>query len=465
MRKTNYIALLLYFFTGIINAQEPMTLEKCRELALKNNKSIAIADRNKQKAEYSKKSYLANYFPKISASGNYLYTNVEMDKTIQGNYLPTFVPDPVTGQLVPNIMATGTDGNPVFNQYAYFPDMDISLDFSNTWTAGLQLEQPIFMGGKITSAYKMSKIGDDIAELNQQLTYADIIVKTDEAYWTYVQTNEILKVALSYQQVVKELLRNVQDAHEVGLKHKNDVFKVQVKANEAELQVRQAENGLRLSRKNLCHTIGLPLNNDITLPETVDSPDVVLIDNSANYTGRPEYAMLEKQIKLKEQEVRLTRSDFLPQIGIMANYGYINGVKLNGDKLFDRASFSAIASVKIPLFQWGEGYNKVRSVKAEREIFELQRDNIGEQMELELVQALDKCDESVMEVELTAHSLNQAHENMKMSADMYNAGMETLANYLEAQTIWQRAWMEHINAQTRQRLNQTYYLKTAGKLQ
>jgi outer membrane protein TolC len=42
--------------------------------------------------------------------------------------------------------------------------------------------------------------------------------------------------------------------------------------------------------------------------------------------------------------------------------------------------------------------------------------------------------------------------------------METLSNYLEAQTVWQRARMEHVNALTQQRLNQTYYLKATGKL-
>ena len=85
-------------------------------------------------------------------------------------------------------------------------------------------------------------------------------------------------------------------------------------------------------------------------------------------------------------------------------------------------------------------------------------------MELELAKAFDKCKESELEVRLTARSLEQAQENMKVSGDQYAEGMETLANYLEAQTVWQRARTEHINAQTRRRLNHTYYLKAAGIL-
>jgi outer membrane protein TolC len=85
-------------------------------------------------------------------------------------------------------------------------------------------------------------------------------------------------------------------------------------------------------------------------------------------------------------------------------------------------------------------------------------------MALELSRATDKCDESALEVDLTARSLEQAEENMRLSGQQYEAGMETLSAYLEARTVRQQARTEHINALTRQRLNQTYFLKAAGKL-
>jgi len=458
-------AFFLAFPAGSSYAQQVMTLERCRSLALENNKAIAIAARNSEIAGYTQKSYRTNYLPKLSVSGNYFYSNVTMRKTLPGNYLPTFVPDPATGQLTPNILTMAPDGSPIFKEYAYFPDMDIALKLSGTWMAGMRAEQPVYMGGKITSAYKMSQIGSELASLNQALTHAELIVKTDEAYWTCVQTSELVKLAISYQKVVTELLRNVQDAQEVGLRHKNDVLKVQVKVNEAELQVRKAENALALSRKNLLRLIGIPFDSAIVLPESFDEPSPIFRDRSSGtFDARPEYAMLEKQIELKEQQVRLVQSDFLPKVGVMANYGYLNGLMLNGDKLLDRASFFAVASVSVPIFQWGEGRHKVRAARAEREVVQMRRDDISEQMALELANALNKCDESDLEVQLTTRALAHAQENMKMSSDQYDAGMESLADLLEAQTVWQRAWMEHVNAKARQRIHHTCYLKATGQL-
>jgi outer membrane protein TolC len=454
-----------------ITAQDTITLEKCRELALENSKSAAIAARNKDKAAYTRKAYRANYFPKISASGSYLYTNLRVTEKIREAYLPTFVPNPVTGGLSPNVIAgpdgnpiIGPDGNPFFREYAYFPGMDFSLKLNNFWMAGLSAEQPIYTGGKITAAYRMAQTGDEIADLSRQLARQETIVQADEAYWTFVQTSEMLKVARSYREMLDELLRNVQDAEKAGLKHRNDVLKVQVKMNEAELKLRQAENGMLFSQKNLCRVMGLPFDIEVTLPASFGDYEFASPYCVPDYSSRPEYAMLEKQVTLKDQEIKLVRSDFLPRADVVAGYGYTSGLMLNDRRLFDRASFSVMASVSIPVFHWGEGRNKIRAAKAERAIARLQREDINEQMALELERAQDKCDESELEVELTVRSLEQAEENMNVSALQYKSGMETLSGYLEAHTAWQKASMEHVGALARRRLNHTYYLKASGEL-
>jgi outer membrane protein TolC len=456
-------AVVLTLMTGVVEAQEVMTLDKCRRLAMENNKSNAIAAKNEEKAGYLRLAYFANYFPKISASANYLYSNTQLNRTIAGGYLPTFVPDPATGELKPNILAMSPDGSPIFKEYAYSPDMNLSLKLGGTWTAGLSVEQPVYAGGKIRAAYRMTQTAETIARLNSQYTGTEIIVRTDEAYWTCIQMNELVKLAESYQTMLVELLRNVSAAQSAGLKHRNDVLKVQVKANEAELQLLKAENALRLSKKNLCHITGISSDVELVFPESFDA-----LDDEVSYGGtfdaRPEYAILSQQITLKQQQIDLTRSDFLPRVGIVANYGYMNGMKLNGTKLLNRASLSVIASVSVPLFQWGEGKNKIRAARTDLEIVRLERDDVGERMELEISRAIDKCVESAAEVKLTERSLQQSAENMKISSDQYREGMETLSDYLESQAVWQRAYMEHIDALTRQYLNRTYFLKATGKL-
>ena len=459
------LLLALSLYLPATMAQDTLTLARCREMALENNKQMAIAEQNQEKASALVKAYRANFLPKISATGLAYYTGMDNDLQIPVGDVQLFDPTSLDGSIPPAMQPIYEQLLPVLNQFSTvsIPPIGLHVDLNNTYSAGVKAEQPVFMGGKIVSAYKMAKTGRELAELNRHLAEAEVIVQTDEAYWLYVRACEMRKSAESYREVVAELQRVVDNAHEAGMKSQNYVMKVQVKLNEADLQVLRADNGVRLARMNLCHVIGLPLLSEVPLPETFDAP-LPHLKPEADVTARPEYALLGKQIELKEQEKNLTRSDFLPNIGVMGAYNYAYGVKLNNEPLFDQGAFSAVISVNIPLFQWGEGANKLRAAKTDIKIMELQREDATEQMQLELMQALNTYEEALLEVQFTAKSLGQAEENLKTSRNHYEAGMETLADYLEAQTMWQKASSDLIDAQASLNLSETRYLKAAGKL-
>ena len=495
--------------TSSSSGQQVLTLERSREMALKNNKQMAIAVEGTEMAGYNVKAYKSNFLPKISATGNYLLTTASLEKSVPAFHLPTYIPD-ASGELVPNILTT-VDGMPIFKEYAFFPGMDLSLKPNGTYIAGLRVEMPIYMGGKISSAYNMSKIGAEMAQLNEAKTRNEVIMQVDVAYWTYVETLELAKTASAYNELVEQLVFDVANAYDAGMVPRNDLLKVQVKLNEVELQLLRAENGVRLARMNLCHIIGLPLNSEVEVyyvmggdgalnsDGALDNEIYLSIDGSLNNEtylnnessrnidgsreneiyiynkkskvvplpdlfSRPEYELLSKQIELKERQVKLAKSDFLPSVGIAGNMGYANGLKLNDNKLLDNTAFSAVVNVSIPLFQWGEGRNKVRSALAEKKMASLQREELTEKMELEIQQALQAYSESEARVVLTKRSLNQAEENLRESGDRYESGLETLSNLMEAQAMWQQAHSEVIRANSAYKIAETAYLKAAGRL-
>ncbi|MBP6423708.1 MAG: TolC family protein, partial [Tidjanibacter sp.] len=341
--------------------------------------------------------------------------------------------------------------------------LSLKLDLNNPYLAGVSIEQPVYMGGKIHSAYRMARIGDELAALNVCLTEEEVIVETDRAYWTYVQTLELRKSAGAYKAVVEEFLRTVSNAVEAGMKSRNDLMKVQVQLNRAELQLQRADNGVQLSRMNLCQMVGLPLDSDI-VPSESFGDETAPAAAGTDITARPEYTMLCKQVELKRQEQRFIQSDFLPSVGVRGGYYYTYGMKINGQPLFDNGGFSAMIAVSIPLFHWGEGMNKVRAAKAETAMAELQRDEMAEKMELEAQQALNAVNEYILEVRLTESALSQAEENMQTSGNFYEAGMEPISDYLEAQAIWQNASAEYIAARAKLAISRSEYMKAAGLL-
>ena len=457
MRRITVFLHSLCFLPLPLLAQETLSLKECRDLALQNNKEMAASIKLTESARYTAKSYWGNFFPNITASGTGLFTNIDGTYSIAGGNLPTFLLDATTGQPTP------TGG------FAYFPGINLNYKLGWAYMGGINVEQPIYMGGKITAAYKMAKLGKQMAQMNETLTATEVILKTDQAYEMVIKAKEMKVVAEKYHAVLSELKKNVDSAYKHGLKPQNDVLKVQVKLNESELNIRKAANALRLAQMNLCHLIGRPLTDHIEV--ATDFPfgnyeDLVACSSSLvpNITARPEYGILEKKVGITQQQVKLSRSELLPQVGIRGSYSYLNGVELNKERLFDDATYSVLLNVSVPIFHFGERSNKVRAAKAKLAQTRLEQENLNEQMLLELTRAANNLDEAKLESELSDRSLAQAEENMRISKGQFDVGLETLSDHLEAQALWQQAYENKVDAHFQLYLSYVEYLKASGAL-
>ena len=424
------VAGVLFGLSVSLAAQEKLSLAQCREMALKYNKDMAAANKQTEAARLMSLSYKANFFPNFTANGTGIYSTADGSLGVPGGNLPVFLPNPATGELV----SSG---------FAYFPGLNLDYKVGTVYSGGVQVEQPLYMGGKIRAAYKMSLLGKEMAHLNEALTTSEVILNTDKAYVQLVKAKEMKKVAEKYHALLTELSKNVKSAHRHGMKPQNDVLKVQVKLNESELSLRKADNALRLASMNLCHYIGRPLTAQIDISD--DFPEV--------------------EQEWKVQEVKLNRSELLPRIGVRGSYDYLHGLEVNDETLMKKGAFSVFLNVSVPLFHFGERTNKVKSAKVKLEQARLEQENANEKMLLELMQAANNLDEARLETELSERSLEQAEENMKVSGKQYEVGLETLSDYLEAQVLWQQAYQTKVDAHFQLYVNYVAYLKAAGQLQ
>ncbi len=451
--------------TFCIAQSEKLTLDQCRAMALEHNKEISKAKVQEKQLEFDVKSYKSNFFPRINLTAGDLYSTLKGNFTIAGGHLPIYSYVESLNKYVPDV-TVNADGSYTLNKYADFPDQTLKYKMENIIYGGITFTQPIYMGGKITSAYNMSLIGKDMAKLNISITEDDIIIKTDEAYVLAIKAKEMILVANKYKSLLEELMKNVESAFSHGLKTRNDVMKVQVKLNEADLNITKAENGYRLACMNLCHYIGKPITNSIDIDSDSFDADATsnIINKELNITNRTEYELLNKRVELANQQVNLTRSDYLPNVILMGGYSYANGAKFGDKKLLDGGTASVSVGINIPIFNFGEGTNKVRSAKAKQQIALLEQDNLNEEMILEQQQALNNVEEAIKEVELTKSAFTQAEENMRLSKQQYEVGYESLSDYLEAQAIWQNNYADKINALCQYNLSWFKYLKSRGEL-
>lgn len=426
MRRILVYIFIVLPFVG--NAQVAMTLDECIRMAKENNKKIEVSEQQFLASRYEQRSAKALFFPSFSLTGRTVYS------TSEGSYSSG------VGQLP----VLGADGVPN-GQTAFFPGIDLSYGLDWIFSGGIKMEQPIYMGGKIRAGYRMAKLGNEIARQNKRMTEADVIVETSRAYAETVRAKELMLVATSYHNLLTELMRTVEKACKHGMKPQNDLLKVKVKLNESKLNLRRAENGYRLAMMNLCHHIGVTLTEQIgidgTLPYT--SYDY---EQKSDICNRPEYQILEYKLGVAKQKIAMARSEYLPQVGFAGQYGYTNGIELNGRKLFDDWNFLVGIQVSIPIFDFGHRMNKIKSARSQYALMQAERDNVNEQLTLEMAQSYNKLDEAFMERDLAESSVISANENLRASRIQYEKGVELLSDYLEAQTLWQQARQTQIDA-------------------
>lgn len=475
---TGIVTAVLLLLTTVTTLAQPqkrfLTLEQCRAIALDSSAILRNAQLTEEKTDLDRKAVITNFLPKFSGYGLYLWTSDSFDYDFSGGALPVY--KNVYGNLVPDLMkdAAGNivynNGIPVFNQYAIIPPMTLSVDLANTFTAGVSVSQPVFMGGKIISGYRMAALGTEMAKLNSELKAEEVTVSVDEAYWMYVKTCRLLEAAESFDSTVTEVYRFVEDAIDVGMATSTDLVKVEVQCNNAALAVAKARNGKRLSMMNLCHILGLPLTTEIEVDQsgfTLDSTAVIpesIALGSDSIENRADYRLLAGQAELKRRNVDFVRSDFLPQLGVMASYGYSYGLKLMDETLLNQAGFTVMATLKVPIFAWGEGYLKIKSAKKEYEMAQNELERLSGMMELEKAKNSYAVSEAALQVRLAESSLKSAENNLKVCRDQYELGMETIVNVLEAQSQWNKCSCDYISAVADYKLSCTKYLKSIGRL-
>lgn len=446
--KVKILGFIAIISSLVVDAQDRVyTLEECRTMAIETNYNLKSSNERVLISKDMLSAYKSNKLPNFSLNGNYLYSSFAFDLAMTGGYLPTF-----------------TDGVLNSGTVAYMPNQSYSLEMGHLFNTGVLMTQPIYMGGKVSNAIKLADLGVCVSQLDKQKSEVEVLELVDKAYYKVIEVEEVLKSAQKYQAVVKEFHRQIENAYNQGMKNRNDVMKISVRLNEAELLVQRAKNGLRLAKMNLFYTIGLPLTTqDISLVDPTPIDQVVDVDN-LDISSRPEYAMLEKQIEVKKLDVKISRGDFLPSVAALASYNYLNGAKLNDYKLINSATFTGGVTVNVPIFHWGEGRRKISAKQREVTIAQNQMQDLTQQMQLELLQAANNYNESTLEVALTCEALKQAEENMRLSRSQYDNGMETLADYLESQAIWQQSMSNYYTAKSLQRTTYTHYLKCKGEL-
>lgn len=419
-----------------LRAQQPMKLsmEQCRDMALTTSEELKQADNRLRQAELDDRIAATARLPKIegSATGAYVLPDIEM---------------------------TGME-----------------LAMRGAYMAGLTLTQPIYTGGKISAGRQMARLGRQIADQQLRMTRMDVLVDADNAYWSYIAVRRKVRMLESYSTQMDTIYKQTSSAVAAGMAIENDLLRIEAKRTEIEYQLQRARNGADLCRMALCNVIGAPLDTAIEPTDTtfnIESPTAMSLD----IARRPEVGLLEKQIDVNMQRIRDARSEMLPTVGLSAGYSYYGNIKLKGfadmgngttvpyTQEFRDGIGIAMLAVKIPIFHWGESRKKLHKARYELDNSQLELQRNMRLMSIEAQQAVQNVEDGYRMIHTAESGLRQAEENLRVMRNRYAAAMSPLTDLLDAQSQWQQAQSNLIEAQTQYMIYRTDYLRATGQLE
>lgn len=454
------------------------SLDSCRRMALTNNKEMMVKAEKVRQAEYQKKEAFAAYLPAFDFAGGYTYNQKKISIFDSDQLLPTksfnletqsyefnIVKNPYTGEPV-----LGSNGQPIPSEVALIPKEAMEYDIHNVFFGAVTLTQPIYMGGKIVAMNKLAEINKEASVALQRNEAQNVIYAVDAAYWTVVSLKAKHELAKSYVNLLDTLNRNVGLMVEEGIATRSDQLSVQVKLNEAHVDLLKVENGLSLSRMALAQICGLPLNSQMSVAdegigEIKPSAEIATTyDMETVYSNRPDLHALELATNAAGQQKRVALSDMLPNVALIGAYSFSNPNMFDGFKKRFDGAFSVGVMVKIPLWHWGGKYNHYKAASTNETIMRLQLEDAKEKVNLQVSQAAFKAQESMKTYMMTEANLEKAQENLRNATYGFREGVMTTDNVMAAQTAWLKAHSENIDAMVDVQLCDVYLSKVLGTL-
>lgn len=438
---------LCTFLAG--NAQDRLSLEQSKLLALQNNPKVKNSELELAAAREIKKDAYASYFPKIGASAVGMQAvDPLLQMNMKGGNLPVY------------------DGNPAnlpgATQFAYMPDISIGL-FDQVALGYLNVLQPVYAGGKIRTGNQLAELNIAVRERQRKLSENEVLLKTEQEYWQVIAVQEKQQTLNTYIRFLDTLYAQVNNAFKNGLIIKNDLLKVRIKQQELQVNRIKLENARKLVTMQLCETIGLPYQPAIVLDERLDnfsSPAVHFMSSQAALPDRMEYKLLEKAVAASQLETKMKKGDYLPSLGVGVTGYYLNQFNTGQKGIFNGMVY---ASLSIPVSDWWTGKHKINELQYREKIALNTFEGTKGLLNLQMEKAWTDLSEADDKIHLIRETLVQAAENLKVNQDSYNNGLIQLADLLEARALKAGIEDQLIEAKAQYKIAVTNYLQVTGR--
>ncbi|MFI2742068.1 TolC family protein [Zhouia sp. PK063] len=377
-------------------------------------------------------------------------------------------------QILPNIDIDASYGKlsniPVYvdgilNDAKYIPIEDHSI-----YDASVSTYFNIYNGHKTKNNIKIAEAKKELLNSLEQETLSQIHFQVATNYLNlqrYVKFKQLIKQNIKQN---KERLNLIEKLFTNGVVLKSDLLRAQLQLSKQETQLVTMNNNIVLAQQSLNIIIG---NNDNTqiLPSDSISISNVEMNNSYNdyvkqtLQSSPLEKIAEKQVKISELQLKTTKSNKLPKIGLFGSYTYSYPQIL----LYPYAQSPYLlgeVGIKLSYSLSALYHDKHQEIAAE--LYQKQQNiaklKVQDKLREGIKTAFNRYNEDLDKIKVSKQNITQAKENYRIVNQTYFNQLALITDLLDADTQLLEAKFDLVNNQIAAKLHHYQLLKITGEL-
>ncbi len=336
------------------------------------------------------------------------------------------------------------EANAAWTRYDAAPALDVDagafrfrspriFDDDDTVSAGARLSLPLYAGGSLVAGAQAAGAASRSALALARQAEADLRLEVAARYVGVLRARRALAAA---DASVESLDAHVADARVMVERESvaaTDLLAARVALANARQQRLRAANGLDLAQAAYNRRLGQPLDRVPDLeprlgaaqPEAAPGSLEELV--AAAFGRREELDALDARVATLQAQARAERGRLRPQLALTAGYEHLETT------ILDRQDFATVGvGLRWTLFDGGQVRQRAHALRRQGDAARLRLDDQRAEIALQVREtwlAVGEADERGV---ASRESVVQAEENLRISRELYGAGLVTHTQVLDA---------------------------------
>lgn len=411
----------------------PLSLEQALARATGESEEVRLARSQVELANAQVTAARSAALPQLNGSLNYTRT---FDSPFNTGGLT--LPDSL--RFEPDSMASLADRVSYLEQHA--PSAGLagmgslfgSLPFGqkNSYVAALSGSQTLYSGGRVNAALRIADEYRSAARLGLSESVADIVLQTRGAYLRALLAQELERIAEAAVTQADAFLAQERLRLEQGTASELEVLRAEVSLENLRAPLVQARNAASLATLDLKRLVDIPMNRPVRLTTPLSPPTETelagaRVSPELLLSRRAAVQAAERQVAIREQQVRIARGAYLPSVDLRVNYGR----QAFPGQLFDlggqpwRTDFTAVVGVSVPIFSGFRTRAEVQQAEVELTQERLRLSQLRENVQLQYEQALGEKERAAADLSGRQRTVEQAQRVHDLTVLRYDQGLAT----------------------------------------